>query len=475
MHDSQIEERLRSVLRAEGDRLPLTIATVDLERRLILRRRAAAGRRFSLVAAVIGAIAIGSVVAAGNGWLRLPAIGVAVSPSTSPRLSPSTPLASPTPTVLPSAPPGASPRSDRSPLGQPYEAVLVHPVGDPVKPDALEVTLFDPTTVTSRLFATIPGTAFPADAGFEGVAPPSVSPTGWLAIPITHPTAPDGTSPEIVIVDLVHPSAPSWLIDGYGSGVWNGSDQFALEGPAGVTVADPALRQLHPVSIADPAVSIGVTPHSLDPVWATAPGSRFLALRSATPANEWGAIDANGDYTPMTDLPAAYQRTGLERVVGVAAHTIAMGCDTGGATPSAGGCVLVETDADGTVVSSRVNSADVGALYDFAWAANGRDVWLLFDGGTDASGHSVSLSVSTPNGSRTEQSAAKIYVPVVSQPRILGIGPATSADTGYVAIGDDSWYVRSFVAIVGGTVTMGDVPESWFAGWAGEQPDYDPD
>ena len=68
MHDNQIEDRLRSVLRREGDDLTLNITAQELERRLALRRRARAGRRLSLVAAGIAVIVIGGVVAAGNGW-----------------------------------------------------------------------------------------------------------------------------------------------------------------------------------------------------------------------------------------------------------------------------------------------------------------------------------------------------------------------------------------------------------------------
>ena len=75
MHDSQIEEQLRGVLRAEGDAIPLTITTAELERRLAARRRATGGRRLSVVAAAVAAVAVVSIVAAGNGWLRLPAIG----------------------------------------------------------------------------------------------------------------------------------------------------------------------------------------------------------------------------------------------------------------------------------------------------------------------------------------------------------------------------------------------------------------
>jgi hypothetical protein len=88
MHDSQIEERLRSVLRAEGDRLPMTIASAELERRLVLRRRRTTGRWVSLIAAAVAVVAVGAIAGIGNGWLRVPAIGTQVSPSPSDGASP---------------------------------------------------------------------------------------------------------------------------------------------------------------------------------------------------------------------------------------------------------------------------------------------------------------------------------------------------------------------------------------------------
>jgi hypothetical protein len=69
VHDNQIEDRLRSVLRKEGDDLTVNITAQELERRLALRRRARANRRLSLVAAGIAMVAIGGLVIAGNGWL----------------------------------------------------------------------------------------------------------------------------------------------------------------------------------------------------------------------------------------------------------------------------------------------------------------------------------------------------------------------------------------------------------------------
>lgn len=115
MHDSQIEDRLRADLQAEGDALPLTITPDELERRLALRRRERNGRRLSLMAAGLAIAAMGSVVASTAGWIRMPAVG-------------SGPEASPQPleTPHPSLGPAATPLAGISPLvATPGRTVLI--------------------------------------------------------------------------------------------------------------------------------------------------------------------------------------------------------------------------------------------------------------------------------------------------------------------------------------------------------------
>jgi hypothetical protein len=77
MHDTGIEDRLRAALRGEGDDLPLTITAAELERRLAARQRQRNSRRVSYLAAAVAIVAIGTIGAAANGWLRLPAVGTA--------------------------------------------------------------------------------------------------------------------------------------------------------------------------------------------------------------------------------------------------------------------------------------------------------------------------------------------------------------------------------------------------------------
>jgi hypothetical protein len=99
MHDIRLENQLRAALHAEGDDLPMTISTEELERRLALRRRERNSQRLTLLAAAVAVVAVGSIVAIGNGWLRKPAVGIDGTPS---------PATSPFPTVGPSMAPTPS-------------------------------------------------------------------------------------------------------------------------------------------------------------------------------------------------------------------------------------------------------------------------------------------------------------------------------------------------------------------------------
>lgn len=77
MHDTGVEDRLRVALRGDTDGLDLTITAAELERRLAARQRQRNGRRVSYLAAAVAIVAIGTIGAVANGWLRLPAVGTA--------------------------------------------------------------------------------------------------------------------------------------------------------------------------------------------------------------------------------------------------------------------------------------------------------------------------------------------------------------------------------------------------------------
>jgi hypothetical protein len=81
VHDNEIEDRIRTVLRGEGEALPLTITPEELERRLALRRRARFGRRVSFLAAALAIVAIGSLLATTDTWFRSSGLGGTPAPS----------------------------------------------------------------------------------------------------------------------------------------------------------------------------------------------------------------------------------------------------------------------------------------------------------------------------------------------------------------------------------------------------------
>jgi hypothetical protein len=88
MHDQQLERNLRSALRAEGDRLALTITAAELERRLALRRRHPRLASLGLAAAV--AIGLLGLVGVLSGWFdRQTVVNPAPQPSASPASGPS--------------------------------------------------------------------------------------------------------------------------------------------------------------------------------------------------------------------------------------------------------------------------------------------------------------------------------------------------------------------------------------------------
>jgi hypothetical protein len=116
MRDVQVEDRLRSALRAEGDALPLTITSDELERRLVLRRRERNGRRMSLIAAGVAVIAIGSALAATGGWFGGANVGGSPEPS---------------PIVQPSVEPTAGPTSEQTEAGLPCSPIEPNPADQP--------------------------------------------------------------------------------------------------------------------------------------------------------------------------------------------------------------------------------------------------------------------------------------------------------------------------------------------------------
>ena len=262
-------------------------------------------------------------------------------------------------------------------------------------PDSLEVTRFDPVDSSSELIATIPGSVVPPGKWISTVAKPTVSETGWLAIPIRPGEGATDSEAGIVFVDLLDPTAPPRSIVGPSSGSWNG-DVFAAISADGVQVYDPAAGYLGVAPVTDPTVHIAWTKgDNFDPIWTTTPNGGFVARRDT---GEWGVINVDGSFSAASDLPPLYQRTGLERPLGADAHRFEMACTLGEHLVEAR-CTLAENDATAQPIATRVGTPDFAYLADFVWATDGRDAWLLFDdgaeGGSGARGDGVaSLSLS---------------------------------------------------------------------------------
>ena len=91
MHDTDLEDRLRTVLRDEADRLPFSVDVGRVEARLATRRAPSSRNlRLGLLAAGIGIVAFGL---AGIGLIRQPSqSGVGATPSTDTSPQPGTPF-----------------------------------------------------------------------------------------------------------------------------------------------------------------------------------------------------------------------------------------------------------------------------------------------------------------------------------------------------------------------------------------------
>jgi Tol biopolymer transport system component len=113
MFDDRLEDRLRSALRQTGNELRLSVTAAELERRLTVRRRARAAQRSVLVAAAIGIVAVGALVASAPSWFRQVPNQVASTASPGATIAPSS--TSPLPSsALASAPAAEAPTPSAS-------------------------------------------------------------------------------------------------------------------------------------------------------------------------------------------------------------------------------------------------------------------------------------------------------------------------------------------------------------------------
>ena len=450
MHDRSIEERLRSALRSEADALPLTITAEELDRRLSLRRRDRMNRRFGLLAAGVAAIAVTGVFAMTVGPFRGPTVATTPEPSGLPSAV--------QPSARPSSVPSARPSA---PLGAVGQAVLVRPVGEDIRrPEAFDVSLFDPVDASTEVIATLPGSILPDDGWLDGgEKPPVVSRSGYLAMEFTRGPNEDDRYAAIAIVDLFAPAAEPWLIDRYRDPRWGPTEQLAVIATDSEETRTATIvpRSIDP-STTEPGVIVGQ--------WSSEADVRFLATKDSAS----GYLGLDGTFTAATDLPAVYQRTGRDRVVGADAHTLGMGCDSGA---SGSGCILGEwASHDDPPIRAWYTETEAVRLADHVWAADGRGVLLLMTTGVTSDRLKTELGYApAPDDRRT---VGRLEVPDWALPAILGI--SAEPDPGrptITAIGDSSGQVFSFLLDDGTVVPVDGI--AWFAGWADDPEPYDPD
>lgn len=428
MHDVRLEDQLRSILRAEADGVPLAIGPDELERRLALRRRARQGRRLCLVAAAIAVVAIGSMVAITNGWLRLPTVAVEPTPSPVPTdpasAPPSTPVPSSTTEPLPSAAPYVPRVVD--PLGASRDAVLVR---------------FDPATnevvidlaVSTGENVTLGSHKLPEGTEPDMSSAPRSGPTGYLALGLVaagDPDVPAGT----LIIDMLDLGRPGVLVDGGARGFgWAPDGRLAVVDLGTASLVDPLDGRVLATSPIPTAIALAGTFQSrrFVAIWA-ADGSGLLAMQSQEDGPSPGILHFDGpgsgvvfEHTGVA-VPI-FTPTGMERFRAVDGGRLGIGCDSSG--EGAVATCAVSVAFDGVEEFTFLYRGD--DIIDMVWAADGRDVWLLR--GTPGD-EPATLSVDRLRGAgRTTVATLADIVTGAAGPRITGISPNDSRiaiDTG---------------------------------------------
>jgi hypothetical protein len=441
MHDTRLENELRNALRADGNALPLTITDAELDRRLALRRRQRAGRRFALAAAAVVVVALGSMVAFGGGWLRLPGVGVDATPSP----ETSAPTASDAaPTVDP----------DRSPLGRSDEAVIAR-----IGPEAdgtvtLEVDLLRDIQSVPTVFAA----GFPAGR-VASDDPPRVSPDGYLAVPLAD--AANADQPRgVAVYDLLDSTRAPEIFEsddvrGANGVAWSPDGRLAIFESASLTVVRPfGPDDSTTVTIPEDIQVVAYGP-AQDEVWA-ADGRGIAAWRNLGDPPS-GILRLDGVFEPELP-PQVNSPTGNERAFDAGGRALSVWCESVDPDGEGNGCRL-QVEVPGTTGEPWYVVPDGEVIADHRWDASREGAWILVErAAADGSNGTVQLRHGVASGFETIVSMRDI-----GDPRILGI----SSDDARLAIDLGDGQVLS--------VPTDPAVEEWggiggvFAGWA-DQP-----
>lgn len=452
MHDTRLENEIRTVLRAEADALPLTITDAELDRRLALRRRDRTGRRFALAAAAVVVVAVGSIVAFGGGWLQLPTVGVDATPSpeaSTPASSDVAPSVEPTPSE-----PDVSADPARPALGRSDEAVIVRIGPEPDGTVRIEVDLLrDIESIPTIFSAPFPEDRVPSDD------PPRVSREGYLAIPLADAADP-GRPRGVVVYDLHDEAREPQTFDvdaGLGSSgvAWGPDGQLAIIDPNGVTVVQPFVpSEWATVNIPDGIFVVPAGP-AADEAWAL--DGRGLTAWDNLSDPPSGILALDGTFQPERPWDVA-DPIGNARMFDADGRALVVGCDSIDPNGVGIGCRL-QAEVPGEIGEPWYLVPDGEAIADHRWDASREGAWILVERvAADGSTGTVQLRHGDPAGFETVVSMADL-----GDPRILGI----SSDDARLAIDLGDGQVLS--------VPTDPATEEWggigglFAGWA-DQP-----
>lgn len=438
MHDDRLEEQLRWALRTEGDELALTISAAELQRRMTVRRRERNGRRLVLAAAAaVAVVAIGSILALTNGWLRLPAVGV----DPSPRPAQSDGRAT-------QAPPTST-------LGGRGDAIVVRAIADPTSDvQRIEVQLWpldgDMSVITT--FSGILG----ADPSPD--VPPRLSAGGLLAVPLVEPDRTE-RSAGVAVYDLHEPSRDPNIVTGLGSAgvAWGPDGRLALVDPLRITVINP-FDESGRTTVTVPADVI-VIAGSDDEIWTNA-GDGFLAVRQVGGTSRPGILRLDGTFSD-DDSPVVYAPHGTERVYDAEGRQLLVLCqsldDEGRGIDC--GVVAEHLERSGGPTAPWYREDGGARILDHRFDAAGSAAWVLLTRpSADGTTEELELRLAGPSGTIETTTLSDVVADA-----------ATSADLAGISTDDGRLVVR---LADGSLLLVEPAADRWipatgmFAGWA---------